>query len=460
MALAKIVFLTVAGFIFGPAAEEAYAASELHLRDDASGGDCYLAGTWDQSSRTCTLTADFNGKFIVDSDNITLDGDGYTMIGEGQEDPAQFQWGSDGGGFGVYVYRRSGVTIRDLALTRYDYGVNLVESNNITVTGISTTLSGMAGISLHTASNNFLTNNTIQDVGGLNTGICIGFASNNNTVTGNTLIAAARGIYLHTNCTGNIISGNNLIDNLWGLTLFEADISNLLQDNTISGSEYGIHINDRSNATVRYNTIRDSAIGLFLKNVAGSTIYQNSFLDNTKQAVVWGSGVNAFSLPLPDGGNFWSNYDSAPEGCADIDGNGICDEAYTFSGGSDQYAWLNDDGWVCGRPLLGLSVQESYWGSYSDYISRLLSIEWKITNSGANNAHDVEVSGSPCSNGVMTVSTCPDDVGTVAAGSSREITFLYMVPQGVASFRSSLFLHTGDLCGSVHNYPQSGSAGP
>ena len=44
----------------------AVGAEAYSIRDDATGGDCTLIGTWNQTSKTCTLTADLS---VAISDN-------------------------------------------------------------------------------------------------------------------------------------------------------------------------------------------------------------------------------------------------------------------------------------------------------------------------------------------------------------------------------------------------------
>ncbi|MBC8250557.1 MAG: HYR domain-containing protein, partial [Candidatus Nitrosopelagicus sp.] len=58
------------------------------ISDDATGGDCSTIGTWDSGSNTCTLTSNLdvvieedNSNIQITSDNITLDGNGFTLAG-------------------------------------------------------------------------------------------------------------------------------------------------------------------------------------------------------------------------------------------------------------------------------------------------------------------------------------------------------------------------------------------
>ena len=48
--------------------------STWFLADDATGGDCTSIGTWNASTKTCTLTTDVTETVVINSNDITLDG--------------------------------------------------------------------------------------------------------------------------------------------------------------------------------------------------------------------------------------------------------------------------------------------------------------------------------------------------------------------------------------------------
>jgi len=84
-------------------------ASAISIRDDATGGDCTLIGTWDPSTKTCMLTTDLENLTIeIDNDEITLDGNGHELIN-----------GFDYSGFGLIISERSGVKIKNLIIGSY-----------------------------------------------------------------------------------------------------------------------------------------------------------------------------------------------------------------------------------------------------------------------------------------------------------------------------------------------------
>ena len=55
--------------------------STKFIADNATGGDCATIGTWDVPTKTCTLTQDVFETIQIDSNGVTLDGNGYTITG-------------------------------------------------------------------------------------------------------------------------------------------------------------------------------------------------------------------------------------------------------------------------------------------------------------------------------------------------------------------------------------------
>ncbi|MDL5503461.1 MAG: NosD domain-containing protein, partial [Candidatus Methanoperedens sp.] len=90
-------------------------------RDDATGGDCTLIGTWDNSIKTCTLTTDIDKTIQIDNNGITLNGNGHTIAGNGT-------------GNGVGLSRKDHITIKNLIIEKFDSGISLDQSfyNNLT----------------------------------------------------------------------------------------------------------------------------------------------------------------------------------------------------------------------------------------------------------------------------------------------------------------------------------------
>ncbi|MEL6803254.1 MAG: NlpC/P60 family protein, partial [Bacteroidota bacterium] len=61
---------------------------------------------------------------------------------------------------------------------------------------------------------------------------------------------------------------------------------------------------------------------------AGNVFYGNNFINNVNHLNANRPADTLFSLPQPDGGNYWDTYDTVAEGCSDTESDGFCDTAY------------------------------------------------------------------------------------------------------------------------------------
>ena len=321
--------------------------STKFIWDNATGGDCISIGTWNSASKTCTLNTDLYETIEILSDNITLDGAGYTIQGVGS-------------GNGVYLYRRTGVTIKNIYVTNFTQGIYLYFSSDITLTGITAVSNSSYGIFLWNSSSNTLTGNIASNN---YYGIILQYSSSN-TLTGNTASSNLfDGIYILSQSSSNTLTGNTTSSNgVNGIGISKSS-DNTLTDNTASNNRTGISLNENSGSTLTGNTVSmNSQYGFFLFNTSHSIltlntsssngyygiflnfdgrgidttdnqIYSNNFIDNTNQVYACPSSYcsnNIFNLDRPTGGNYWSNW-TAP----DIDADSFVDNPYVFSNNVD-----------------------------------------------------------------------------------------------------------------------------
>ena len=152
-------------------------------------------GTWDKNTRTYTLTTDVYQTIVIDKDNLTLDGAGHTITGSG-------------GGNGVYICKRSNVTVKNCVFSKFYIGIFLFIGSSNTLTN-NITNDNSYGIYLHSGSSNTLTNNITND--NSHYGIYLDSCSSN-TLTKNTIYNNQSGIKLY-NCNLNKVYNNNFINN-------------------------------------------------------------------------------------------------------------------------------------------------------------------------------------------------------------------------------------------------------
>src|SRR3972149_4130853 len=119
---------------------------------------------------TGNITSDAYG-IMVERNNMTLDGAGYTLQGTGAS------------GFkGIYLTGRSNITIKNIQVKTFYYGIQLFASSNNSIVGNDITDNDY-GIYLDYSSNNRIVGNNITDNGdGIQPSV-----SSNNRIVGNNI---------------------------------------------------------------------------------------------------------------------------------------------------------------------------------------------------------------------------------------------------------------------------------
>jgi len=216
---------------------------------------------------------------VIEKDNITLDGAGYTY----QVEPMGLA------GSTIFLHGRYNVTIRNMK-----------------------TKLCLAGITLRRSSNCKIIGNTITD--SVSNGIAVDFSSNN-IVSGNNIANNYHGIYIDSYSNYNTISGNNITNNRYDGIVLLSNHNSVIGNNITANKEQGINL---------------------VGNVTGNSIYHNNLINNTVQ-VITGQQINVWDDGYPSGGNYWSNYTGV-----DANGDGIGDTPYVINeNNQDRYPLMN-----------------------------------------------------------------------------------------------------------------------
>jgi len=293
-----------------------------------------------------TFTSDVYTDLFVGADNITIDGNGHTLQGPGT-------------GWGFYLLRRRGVTIKNFVIKGWTHGMNMYysEFNKF----INNTLSNnwWSGATLWLCHNNVFVNNTIINNG--DRGLIMFYSGpntlRNNTFAGNRFNFGSRGGELewlaHDIDTSNTVDGkpiyyltnqNNIIVdpstfpnagyvalvNCVNVTvrdlhltrnregvLFAHTINSTIENVTVSSTQYGLHLFDSHNNIIRNNLISDNWWGAILwyetpwfypPGSSNNKIYHNNFVSNSQYQASSRYATNWWDDGYPSGGNYWSDY--------------------------------------------------------------------------------------------------------------------------------------------------------
>jgi len=210
---------------------------------------------------------EWSSAIVVERNVIVVDGAGYTLQGTEARESR-----------GIDLTGRSNVTIKNMEIKAFSYGIWLVDSSNNSICG-NTVTNNDYGIILLFCSNNSIYGNNItnNDYGNM-----LDFSSNNN-ISRNNITNNTNGIRVY-NSSDNIISGNNITNNTNGILLSRSS-NNTLCGNNVANNDKGIY------PYYSYNNL----------------IYHNDFINNGQQVDIFES-TNTWDDGYPFGGNYWSDY--------------------------------------------------------------------------------------------------------------------------------------------------------
>ncbi len=244
----------------------------------------------------------FGYTLAVERDNVTVDGSGHSLFGKDNY-------------AGVFVQERNGVTLRNLSVSGFKYGMLF----NWFYYGDTSRQRS------NTVSNNKLSNNSY--------GVYINDFSSGNTVSENTVANNTQGIYLGS-CSNNFLRNNRMDNNTFGFSVYgtssKANLNDVDQSNTVDGRPVIYWINQEnkqvpsevgylalvncSDMTIKNldlthkgqgmllvglkdslivnNRIAENDNGVWLVQSQNNTIFENIFSDNKYDALYVSSSSN------------------------------------------------------------------------------------------------------------------------------------------------------------------------
>ncbi len=131
----------------------------VYIRNDFTGGDCGAIGVWNGDIKTCVLTADLKDFLVIAGNDITLDGGNHWLIG-------------GGAGIGVSIDYWKNISVKNLKISDFDYGIYVSQSENNSITGNVVSNNFKTGIVLSNSHGNLVTEN---DISGNQTGLAVSY---------------------------------------------------------------------------------------------------------------------------------------------------------------------------------------------------------------------------------------------------------------------------------------------
>ena len=335
--------------------------STIFINDDSTGGDCEAqsVGTWDASTKTCTLTQNINESIEIASSGVTLDCANNTVSGNNT-------------GWGILVSGQTNVTVKNCVVKNFfagiasigfsagnmftnntlesnERGFRLVQSYYNDAIGNSVNSNNQEGVSMLVTADNNISNNVIHNNPH---GISADYTTtslfeNNDIISSNlnnkaTIWSIGEGIISY-EAHNNLINGNNIMasippgKNAFGVYI-HTSANNTLTNNSISNFTVGVRaLNTQSNELTN-NTIKQNELGIYSESTGSNTLYHNNLIDNSTQLQEIGS--NNWKSPTANEGSYWSDYTGE-----DLDGDGIGDTLLPHQG-VDYYPYTEQNGWI------------------------------------------------------------------------------------------------------------------
>jgi parallel beta-helix repeat protein len=256
---------------------------------------------------TYTLDDNIYDSIIVERDNIVIDGTYKIIQGIGN-------------GNGIDLKNRINVTVMNVEIKAFSYGINLDNSSNIVISASkisNNTLYGVYafdsrgnsifgnnitankwGIRLnYRSSNNTLRNNVLKDndynfqIFGWGYSELVNDIDTSNTVDGKPIyywvdkqdmrVPDDAGYVVLVNCTRMTVENLSLSKNGHGIFIAFTSDSTIARNN-ITSNQYGIAIRCYSNNRISQNNVTNNELGIHLDACSQNLIFENKIMNNTK----------------------------------------------------------------------------------------------------------------------------------------------------------------------------------
>lgn len=283
-------------------------ANAMILSDD--GTSCTSIGTWEPSTKTCTLKGNVTGGIEIRANEMTIDGNGYSIVGNQTSKIIQ-DWLYQGGSLdqvyqfasGILIDTKENITIKNLQIEGFQDGIHITDGININLSGNTIHDNLNDGLYVSDSKQVMVTNNRFihnsYDIVNHPTDLTKHYVaifidrSQNYTIYQNNFSDNAGNVIVIWNGSGDSINGNTMqASNLkWStktgiLTINSTKLT--IHANYASYFNPGIELRNTDHSVVSANNLSDNNIGLMLDTtidaqnpavnnlIAGNEISSNS----------------------------------------------------------------------------------------------------------------------------------------------------------------------------------------
>ena len=293
----------------------------------------------------------------------------------------------DGDGYGGVVTIVAGnVTMKGFTIQDGEEGVALVSNNNNLTDNVLTSNSVGVLLDTHSEGNTLFGNRILfSSTSGIYGDRCGQNAIVNNNISfsswhgiflygsepcvlnGNSIFSSREGMFIRYS-SNNTVTGNFVSDNDIGIYIYSDEDPirpsglskhNLVRNNTVQNNSLGMTVKHLgTTAEFARNEICENLIdcnnfGLNISGSDGNLIYNNNFINNSKQASVYESLDNTWDGGYHVGGNYWSDHNSTDMYWGfyqnETGSDGIIDFPYHLSANpaeEDKYPFLYANEWL------------------------------------------------------------------------------------------------------------------
>ena len=292
-----------------------------------------------------TFTADIYGSIVIERDNIVVDGRNYVLQGHSTRNATGIDLSARTNvtitnlelknfGYGVYLYSATDNVVSQNDLRYNNYGIELdYSSNNAVYENTITNSEGAIGLS--ESEDNTITKNSLDS----NTYSISVTSSSNNNISENTITNSEGAIALYQS-DSNVITENYLEQNMYGISLTVCS-DNSISNNSAVACSYAVAISQASDNIIEENYLGGNNYGVQVTYSSDNILFHNSFVFNTYQ-VSSSDSVNVWDNGYSNGGNFWADYQILYPDAEEVDGSGKWDTPYVIDEyNQDNYPLLN-----------------------------------------------------------------------------------------------------------------------